>query len=275
MKRPELFFALSLAFVVFNSCQKSEMTTMDDEIVLSKQETQVEEAMSDVDLLVSEAITLHAGLLRSATTDSSIYLNDCPAVTINAEASPKVMTIDFGTACTGKDGKVRSGKIIVTAESFTTFPSVRQKSFENYFVDQKKMEGSIVQTIVRDTATHIRTATIQEDVTITFPENGGTAHRVTNITRQYQPNILKDKTDNQTVSWGNVVFTRTSGVVLTKAIAAETPLVYKAACGHIVSGIVSVSTSTNRNWTLDYGNGACDDQATMTRDGKTKEITIR
>lgn len=275
MKRPELFFALSLAFVVFNSCQKSEMTNMDDEIVLSKQETQVEEAMSDVDLLVNEAITLHAGLLRSATTDSSIYLNDCPTVTINAEASPKVMTIDFGTACTGKDGKVRSGKIIVTAESFTAFPSVRQKSFENYFVDQKKMEGSIVQTIVRDTATHIRTATIQEDVTITFPENGGTAHRVTNITRQYQPNILKDKTDNQTVSWGNVVFTRTSGVVLTKAIAAETPLVYKAACGHIVSGIVSVSTSTNRNWTLDYGNGACDDQATMTRDGKTKEITIR
>jgi len=185
------------------------------------------------------------------------------------------MTIDFGTACTGKDGKVRSGKIIVTAESFTAFPSVRQKSFENYFVDQKKMEGSIVQTIVRHTATHIRTATIQEDVTITFPENGGTAHRVTNITRQYQPNILKDKTDNQTVSWGNVVFTRTSGVVLTKAIAAETPLVYKAACGHIVSGIVSVSTSTNRNWTLDYGDGACDDKATMTRDGKTKEITIR
>lgn len=275
MKLLKMFFALSLMIATFYSCQKDETVTAFDEISLSQQETQAAEALADVDMLVDEAIDLRFLQLKSASIDGSAYLGDCPVVTVNKDASPQVMTIDFGTSCTGKDGKIRSGKVIVTSTSFKTFPSVRTKSFDNFFVDGKKLEGSVVKTISKDQENNIRTAQLQEDITITFPDKEGKAKRVANLTRQYQRNAIANNEDNQIVSWGTVEFTRISGVKLTKTIAEANPLVYKLACRHIVSGVVIITTSANGSWTIDYGNGECDNKATLTKGDKTKEIVIR
>ena len=275
MKQFKMLFALSLMLVAFNSCQKEEVSATIDEILLSQQETQAEETLADIDIIVDEALDLKFNTLKSASIESLVYLGDCPLITVNREASPQVMTIDFGTSCTGKDGKVRSGKIIVTCSSFKIFPTVRDKSFDNYIVDGKKVEGSIVKTISKDQENNIRTAVIQEDISITFPENEGTATRVASLTRQSQRNTLDNREDDQVVSWGTVEFTRISGVKLTKTITAENPLVFKVACHHIVSGMVSVITSNNRSWTIDYGNGDCDNKATITNGERTKEIRIR
>jgi len=275
MKRLNIIFALGLSFFACTACQKSDVLKAEDEVSLTQQESQTEVALSDVNLLIEEAIAQSLTQLRATDTDSTMYLNECPTITTNNETSPKVMTIDFGTTCTGKDGKIRSGKIIVTAESFTAIPCIRSKSFENFYVDGKKLEGSIIQTILRDTANNTRTAMMVEDITITFPNEEGTAKRVANLTRQDQRRVLGIRGNNQTVSWGTTEFTRISGVKLTKTITAEKPLIYKATCRQIVSGIVTFTTSDNRNWMLDYGNGDCDNKATLTRNGKTKEITLR
>lgn len=275
MKQLKIAIAVCLMFIGFNSCQKDEVASTTDEITLSQQETQSEETLADVDLLVDEAVDSNFSLLKSASIESMVYLSDCPVITVNKTATPQVLTIDFGTACTGKDGKVRSGKIIVTSTSFTTFPSVRDKSFDNYVVDSKKIEGSVTKTITKDQENNIRTAVIQENITITFPNNEGTAKRVANLTRQYQRNTLLNPADNQIVSWGTVEFTRISGVKVTKTITSANPLVFKVACHHIVSGTISVTTSDNRSWTINYGDGACDNKATLTIGDKTKEIKIR
>jgi len=275
MKQLKITIAVCLMFIGFNSCQKEETTATGDEITLSQQETQAEETLADVDLLVDEAVDSNFSLLKSASIGSAAYLTDCPVITVNKTATPQVMTIDFGTACTGKDGKVRSGKIIVTSTSFNTFPSVRDKSFDNYVVDGKKIEGSVTKTITKDQENNIRTAVIQENITVTFPNNEGTAKRFANLTRQYQRNKLANPADNQIVSWGTVDFTRISGVKVTKTITSTDPLVFKVACHHIVSGTVSVTTSDNRSWTINFGDGSCDNKATLTVGDKTKEIKIR
>jgi len=275
MKQFKLVFAVCLMFIGFNSCQKDETSTTVDEITLSQQETQTEETLADVDLLVDEAVDSNFSSLKSASIESAAYLTDCPVITVNKTAIPQVLTIDFGTTCTGKDGKVRSGKIIVTSTSFNTFPSVRDKSFDNYVVDGKKIEGSVTKTITKDQENKIRTALIMENITITFPDGEGKATRVADLTRQYQRNALLNPLDNQIVSWGTVEFTRISGVKVTKTITSVDPLVFKVDCHHIVSGTISVSTSDNRNWTINYGDGACDNKATLTMGDKTKEIKIR
>lgn len=275
MKRLKLLFALCLMFIAFYSCQKDEGNESFDEISLSQQETQAEETLADIDILVDEALDLNFSLLKSASIESSVYLGDCPNITVNRTSNPQTITIDFGTSCTGKDGKVRAGKIIVASASFTTYPSVRDKSFDNYTVDGKKVEGSILKTISKDQENNIRTAVIHEDITITFPDGEGTATRVANLTRQYERNELANRLDNKVVCWGTVEFIRISGVKLTKTITAENPLIFKIACHHIVSGLVSVTTSTNRSWTIDFGNGDCDNKATLTIGEKTKEIRIR
>lgn len=275
MKQLSIFIAISLMFIGFNSCQKEETSVAVDEISLSQQETQAEETLADVDLLVDEVVDSNFSLLKSASIESAAYLTDCPVFTVNKTTTPQVITIDFGTSCTGKDGKVRSGKIIVTSTSFTTFPSVRDKSFDNYYVDGKKIEGSVAKTITKDQENNIRTAVIKENITITFPDGEGKATRVADLTRQYQRNTLLNPADNQIVSWGTVEFTRVSGVKVTKTVTSQDPLVFKVACHHIVSGTVSVTTSDNRSWTINYGNGACDNKATLTIGDKTKEIKIR
>jgi hypothetical protein len=142
-------------------------------------------------------------------------------------------------------------------------------------VDGKKIDGSVVKTISKDQENNIRTAVIQENITITFPDNEGTAKRVASLTRQYERGLLATRLDNQIITWGTVEFTRLSGVKLTKTITAANPLVFKVACHHIVSGMISVTTSNNKSWTLDYGNGECDNKATLTIGDKTKEIRIR
>ncbi len=274
MKRLKMFFAVGLMFWTFNSCQKDETTAILDEVGLSQQETLVDETLADIDILVDGALDLNFGMLKSATIGNSLYLSDCSVVTVNKTASPQVMTIDFGTSCTGKDGKIRSGKIIVTSTAFNTFPSVRTKTFDNFYVDGKKVEGTVVQTINKDQENSIRTAQLQENITVTFPDNAGVANRVANMTRQYQRNTLENPADNQIVSWGTVEFTRASGVKMTKTISVENPLVFNAACHHIVSGIVNFVTST-RSWNINYGTGECDNLATLTMGDKTKEIKIR
>ncbi|MDP3645306.1 MAG: hypothetical protein Q8S54_19240 [Bacteroidota bacterium] len=274
MKRFKMISVISLMFLAFLACQKYDISTTVDETLLSQQVTIAEETLADIDILVDEALNLNFGLLKSVTTESSVYLSDCPVVTVDKTSSPQVMTIDFGTSCTGRDGKVRSGKIIVTSTSFLTFPSVRTKSFANFVVDGKKIEGSVVKTISKDKENNIRTAQLKEDITIIFPDNGGTAKRIANLTRQYQFNTMASKADDQVVSWGTAEFTRISGVKVTKTISSETPLVFKVACHHIVSGIVSFTTSNNSNWTINYGNGECDNKATLTNGDKTKEIKI-
>lgn len=274
MKKLKMSFVLIAMMVSFNSCQKEEAPQAFDEISLSQQETLTEEALAEIDVLVDEALDLNFVLLKSAHTETS-FLGDCQVVTIDRKASPQVMIIDFGTGCVGKDGKTRSGKIIVTSTAFNVFPSVRNKTFENFVVEGRKIEGSVTKTISKDQENNIRTAQLQEDVTITFADKEGTAKRVANMTRQYMRNTLANPADNQVVSWGTVEFTRISGVKVTKTIAAENPLVYKASCRRIVSGVVSFTSSDNKSWSIDYGTGECDNIATLTNGDKTREIKIR
>lgn len=275
MKLIKIFFALSLLIVITNSCLKRELQSIMDEVILSQQDTQSEEVLADVDLIVDDALAQNAGQLKAGTMGNSAYLTSCATITLNNKVSPQMLTIDFGTSCTGTDGKIRSGKIIVTSESFNTFPSIRNKSFQNYIVDGKKMEGNMIKTIQKDQVNNIRTATSNEDITITLPNNEGSAHRVANLTRQYLFNSVGVRDDNQIKTFGTVEFTRASGVKVFKTIPAENPLVYSAACHHIVSGLVSIVTTTGHSWSINFGNGECDNKAIITIGNKSKEITIR
>ena len=275
MKHLKIFFAILPLLLVINSCQKSEFRATIDEVILSQQETQTDEILSDVDLITDEAVTLNAIQLKSGTIDNSLYMSSCTVVTLNTQSSPQVLTLDFGTACTGKDGKVRSGKITVTSAAFNTFPSVRTRTFDNFFVDGKKISGSIVKTILKDNVNNTRTATLVEDITIQLPNNEGTAQRQANFTRQYQLNTLGVQDDNKVVSWGTFEFTRVSGIKVTKTVPEPDPLVYSGSCHHIVSGKVSFNTSTNHSWAIDFGDGTCDNKAILTIGNFSKEITIR
>jgi hypothetical protein len=266
---------LTAAFVILavNACQKDDITANDD--LLIDQETVSEQTAVDLDALVDEALGLKIPLLKSATVDGYFYMNNCPVVTLNLTGTPRLVTIDFGTGCTGKDGKVRSGKILVTSTTLENLVFDRVKTFENFTVDGRKIEGTITKKVTLDRVDHSRVANIKEDISVTFPENGGKATRKSDMTREYQLFMLGWTKDNVIKSWGTSEFTRVSGVKLSKTITEANPLVFKMECHQIVSGVVSFKTSDNRSWSIDYGTGECDNKATVTKDGETKVINLR
>ncbi len=272
MKRNVLLFSVAMAVISLTSCRQEEIAGEDD-IQLTGLETVAEEILLDIDALVEEALELQLNPLKSAVVAEGDYLSGCPALKVDSTAGTIILTIDFGEQCVGKDGKVRSGKIIVTS-SFPDNSKKRVKTFENFSVDGKKVEGIIEKTMTPQREEHMKTATIAEDVTITFPENKGSIHRQTNLTREYRFYRLAIERDNTVTSWGETEFTRLSGLKITKKIDKGTPLLFRVKCHQIVSGIVSFSTSDNRTWQVDYGDGNCDRKATLTRDGKTKTIFL-
>jgi hypothetical protein len=272
MKTIKLIFASVLVLIAVFACQKNELQSSQDETSLSQMDTQAEEIASDLDYLVDEAVQNNISMLKSAPLTGSLYISDCTKITIDSLSSPKVETIDFGTGFTGRDGKTRSVKIIVTSSSFKTFPSIWTKTFSNYVVGGKKVDGTIVKTILQDRVNNIRTATTQENITIVL--DNGTAHRKADLTRVYDFDVLGNRADNKITSWGSVEFSRSSGVTMTKTIEESNPLIFTASCHHIVSGTVTV-TSNNRSWSINYGSGDCDNTATITMNGKTKEIRLR
>jgi len=141
-------------------------------------------------------------------------------------------------------------------------------------VDGRKIEGTVSKTIQKDETNQIQTALVKENIVVINTIKGDTVSRITDMTRQYKRNVLADKTDDQTLTWGSVINTRPNGVVVTKTITETTPLLFEASCKHIVSGIASFENSKGRKWSIDYGDGSCDDIAILTVNGKSKEITI-
>jgi hypothetical protein len=273
MKKFRILFAVALVLLLTQACDKDEISINDD--VLIDQESLTEQTMFDLDGLIDEALGLRLFPLKSATIDGYYYMNDCPVVTVNLTATPKVVTMDFGTGCKGKDGKTRSGKILVTSTTLENFNVERVKTFENFFIEGKKIEGKITKKITIDREDHTRLANVKEDVTITFPDNGGKATRKSDMTREYQLFILGWNKDNVMKSWGTSEFTRANGIKVTKTIAETNPLVFKMECHQMVSGVVTFTTSDNRTWSIDYGKGDCDNKAVVTKNGETKEINLR
>ena len=53
------------------------------------------------------------------------------------------------------------------------------------------------------------------------------------------------------------------------------PLVVKTACIWITSGMVEINVFGKSEKVLDYGDGECDNKATISVDGDTKEITLK
>ena len=56
---------------------------------------------------------------------------------------PKVVTVDFGATCRGKDGKLRKGKIVtIYTGAMLISGNTASVSFVDYYVDSFKIEGT-------------------------------------------------------------------------------------------------------------------------------------
>ena len=209
---------------------------------------------------------------RNSNSTASV-LSSCATVTTAQTGNTWTRTVDFGSVnCTLNNGNHVRGKIIITfTNDFTALTRTISYSFNNFYHNDRHVEGNqtVVKTILNNGHPQ---ATINLDMTVTNPDGGifkrvGT--RVREFTEGYStPLVLSDNVYSITGNWTTTLPT---GNVHTATI--NTPVVVKLICTHIVSGTITFEKA-HTTAILDYGNGDCDANATITINGVVHNITL-
>ena len=204
-------------------------------------------------------------------------LGETPVVTIDTAAAgyPITITIDYGTGIETNHGKVISGtvKIAIYGDK-NTDGSTREITFENCAIDTIGINGSSIEQFIGDNTT-TRKITNNSDVTFTITD-GATLIRKGTETSEWLAGLAttEDRDDDKIVITGSItVQNTTDNITYSKTITDG--LVKLGDCRDIVSGKVEYSQGAVVIATLDYGDGTCDEVASLTTGGTTTEITLK
>ena len=174
-------------------------------------------------------------------------------------------TIDFGTTnCTLANGNSVRGKIIITfMNDFSAATRTINYSFENFYHNDNHIEGN--RNVVKSKVNGHPVANISLDLTLTTPSGGvyhRTGQRIREFTAGYDTlNLL----DNEFSITGNWTTTFPNGTVQTATVTS--PVIVKWGCEYlVVQGKINI-TRNNNVAVLDYGDGSCDNNATITVNG--------
>lgn len=271
-----LVFILLGALVI--SCQKKDsietnFTTANFELLADDVQTTsfIDQVMSSVDYYsaIDEA---SANVLKSASAEGT-----CATVTrsnILGNRYPVTITIDFGSACTAPNGKVKSGKVIIVKSApWKDAGATRTVSFDNHFVDGVKIEGTQKATN-NGVVNGKQSFTWNGDITLTKAD-GNSVSRNEVRTREYIAGFdTPGNTSDDVISLsGSSTVTKSDKTTYTRVILV--PLVKHGDCDFISAGVVEISKSGTEKFSLDYGNGDCDNKATVTRGEISKEIVLK
>lgn len=265
--------ALVLAAGV-TSCKKSKEKKNSTEV--AEDNAVAESAFSDVFNQTDKA-ALTAGANRLAGGAES--LNDsCAVITLNPDSTgafPKTLTIDFGTGCTGADGKVRKGKIIATLTGkYREAGTVITINPQDYYVGEWKVAGTKTVTNKGENAS----GNINYDIAV---ENASVTNGEKTISWESSRNREWIEGRSTPLNIFDDVYlitgsgSGTGGNGNDYTVTITNPLRIKVGCRHIMSGTFELAIEDFPVRKVDYGAGDCDDKATVTIKDKTQEITLK
>lgn len=276
MKRNHSYLALPLllaALLLLNSCKK-ESNSFDT--VTANNQAFADETFNDANNIADEAAT--TGSVTYKTDEENSLLAGCATVTRDTVSSPRVATIDFGTGCTGADGRFRSGQIIVTHTGpYRQQGTVITITFNNYFVNGHQVLGTKTVTNNGRNNSGNLTFSVEAQGQIILADNAGTITWQSSRTREWiAGESTPTRDDDQYSVTGTASGTAANGDDFTATVV--TPLVRNLAPScrrHFVSGTVLLSRTGRQDRLIDFGSGACDNLATVTINGVTRTIQLR
>jgi hypothetical protein len=259
-------YALVFALVIGVTSCKKEIVEATDESAPALSSAQSQEQGDDID---AEA---------AFRLDPSQSASGCPTITMTAPRGtyPNTITIDFGTSCTGFNGRVKSGQIIVEeSAAHNEAGSVRTVTPQNFSVDDYQIEGSRVVTNAGLNEQGQMSWTIVVNHTVTNPEGGVATWSANRVRTLVEGGDTEGCMDNVVSLSGSASGVAPNGEAFTSTIVS--PLVKRMDCRWPVSGVEELSIEGRDGVrSIDFGSGECDDKATVTTpNGTSREITIR
>lgn len=213
-----------------------------------------------------------------AKSSQTIMTDSCPTITIThptANTWPKIVTIDYGTGCSGFFDNVRSGKIVIEVTGpRLQVGSKRTVTFVNYYFNGIKVEGTkVLENMGYNSNQNLVISAKLTGGKLTLPD-GKTIERSTDHQREWTAGLLtKNIWDDECLITGTATGKNIEGIVYNNTIM--TALQWTRACRFIVSGVVKIEREGTEPIQLDYGTGDCDSKAVVTRGDVSKEILLK
>ena len=280
MKKQKLTFgiiALALFGLVLTSCSDSDTIQEDfsiETIDLKAVETEAEiDKVSDESSAIIEEAYLMEEFPNTKSNVTDRYLPDCVTITAVIVQNMKTVTLDFGDGCELRNGNFVSGKIILEYERD---PEAATKmitySFEDFYFNRKNVEGggSILRERSNENGNPQSTKTF--DITVTWPDNTFANKNGMKVREMIEGQDTLAWGDNVFLITGNWMFTKKDGTKLSAEVVEA--LRRELACKFLVSGIIKLTKNEN-SAVLSYGDGECDDLATVSiNGGESREINL-
>ena len=266
-------FLVALAVLALSACKKEKEEEVDNDVSAAQDNALFEKTYNDAGDIADQA-AISGSLSGYRIDDNSSALSHCATITHDTVSNPHILTIDFGSSnCMGHDGRNRRGQIIVSyTGAYRDSGHVHTITFNNYYVNDYHVEGSkTVTNMGHNNSGHLY-FTIQVNGLITNP---GGQQRSWTSSRQRE--WIQGES---TLVWGDDIYlvsgsaSGTSFAGRAFSVTILTPLRIELSCRYIVSGSFRLTIQGRPDRTLDYGNGACDANATVTINNHTYNIIL-
>lgn len=272
-------FAVFATALAFTACKRDKdnnnAVDVDEDTYYADDQARMDQTFDDVQTLADQAYEFGSVQMKGGIAPT--ILSSCATVTRDTTSTPRKITIDFGTTnCLCNDGRYRKGKIIITySGKYRDSGSVHTIGFDGFYVNNNQVLGTKTVTNMGKNGSGQSYFSINVNGMMILSTTGDTISHVASRTRTWvageNTSALSDDVYNITGSGTN---TRAGGKVINYTITS--PLVLALNCKWIEQGTIDITPAgASKARTLDYGNGTCDDQATISVNGKTRTITLR
>ena len=280
MKLTSIFSVKSLLVVGFFaflvSCKKTETKSDDPTTESTAISTSAnDDNTADAAFMDLKEITDQTGLEPTKRGFDTIKY-PCANITVIKDVNSQTLTatVDFGSEnCVCKDGKLRRGKIMVKVIGNLNTPgSSKIYSTSDYFVNNNGVSGTKTVTVIGDHS--FRVVVANGKIT---KADGGIVTWNTDRTRTMITGFNKKDTitDHVFEIAGTSFGTNAAGNTYKFTTIDGSPLVKSFGCQWIKSGKLKIERAGKLDATIDYGDGTCDDQGTVTVANTTKAITLK
>lgn len=274
LKLLHLTFSIAIIACLFVfSCQKDKSTVIDNSPFNANSveknavvSTAVFEGLNDFAQSGFDATILKGGIITYGT---------CPAVSVNFMTSPFSISLDWGTGCLYGDGITRSGTIVMTLSGLMNVKnSVATMKIENYIADGMKISGTTIITYLGpNSGNNWPRYSIISEGKIEFSDKSVITYRSESVRLQAEGTgtvaITDDvwRTEIQSASGVNKDGTKWTG-------KTSKVMIKKGDCKWYNSGTFVITPEKGDVKTIDFGDGTCDNKATLKIGDKTTDITL-
>jgi hypothetical protein len=278
-----MFVMSVITAVTLNSCQK--------EAIKPKTLNNSTKSNSNVDAITASNILMNEinDMVFSSNNKKGLgpQLNGmdstgCTTFTVDTTVKPYSITFNYGTNCTGSDGRIRSGSVMISYDDkdIRVVNNVFMITFQNYAISSPAHAGGHSVSNVNGSVSLTNTGT-NSNGNLVLTQTGGyvatSQGNTDTINFNYSYEWIAGEsstplTDVQFKITGSANGSFSNGIQSSTTITS--PLIKNSktpGCNYFIQGTTyTIAPDTTKNETIDYGNpGGCSGQMSVTEHGVT------